>query len=123
MLSNEAVKLVPDDKIRRIVLCSGKIYYDLYEEREKRGIDDIYRCASRSSIRCRSGAGRGAVALQEGRSDLVPGRAPNMGAWPFIEPYLEWVLNQVNGASRRPRMSAAPLPRDRHWSMSSIRRS
>jgi 2-oxoglutarate dehydrogenase E1 component len=27
----------------------------------------------------------------------------NMGAWHFIEPYLEWVLNQVNGASRRPR--------------------
>jgi 2-oxoglutarate dehydrogenase E1 component len=26
-----------------------------------------------------------------------------MGAWHFIEPYLEWVLNQVNGASRRPR--------------------
>ena len=29
-------------KIRRVVLCSGKVYYDLYEEREKRGIDDIY---------------------------------------------------------------------------------
>ena len=24
-----AVKLVPDDKIRRVVLCSGKVYYDL----------------------------------------------------------------------------------------------
>jgi 2-oxoglutarate dehydrogenase complex dehydrogenase (E1) component-like enzyme len=24
------------------VLCSGKVYYDLYDEREKRGIDDIY---------------------------------------------------------------------------------
>ena len=31
-----------DDKIRRVVLCSGKVYYDLYEEREKRGIDDVY---------------------------------------------------------------------------------
>ena len=27
----------------------------------------------------------------------------NMGAWHFIEPYLEWVLNQVHGESRRPR--------------------
>ena len=33
---------LPDDKIRRVVLCSGKVYYDLYEEREKRGINDIY---------------------------------------------------------------------------------
>ena len=42
MLPNEPIKLVPDEKVRRIVLCSGKVYYDLYEEREKRGIDDIY---------------------------------------------------------------------------------
>src|SRR5206468_11239746 len=42
MQPSEATKLVPDEKIRRIVLCSGKVYYDLYEEREKRGIDDIY---------------------------------------------------------------------------------
>src|SRR5213079_3116069 len=42
MLSDEKIKLVPDDKIRRVVLCSGKVYYDLYEEREKRGIDDVY---------------------------------------------------------------------------------
>ena len=39
---DEKIKLVADDKIRRVVLCSGKVYYDLYEEREKRGIDDIY---------------------------------------------------------------------------------
>src|SRR5262249_39345798 len=42
MLKNEKIKLVADDKIKRVVLCSGKVYYDLYEEREKRGIDDIY---------------------------------------------------------------------------------
>ena len=27
----------------------------------------------------------------------------NMGAWSFAEPYLEWVLEQVGGKSRRPR--------------------
>src|SRR5438067_7497378 len=35
-------KLVRDDKIRRVVLCSGKVYYDLLEEREQRGLNDIY---------------------------------------------------------------------------------
>src|SRR5262249_32103108 len=38
----EKTVLVADDKIRRVVMCSGKVYYDLYDEREKRGIDDIY---------------------------------------------------------------------------------
>ena len=42
LLPDEKIKLVADDKIRRVVLCSGKVYYDLYEEREKRGIDDVY---------------------------------------------------------------------------------
>ena len=42
LLPDEKIKLVPDDKIRRVVLCSGKVYYDLYEEREKRGVDDVY---------------------------------------------------------------------------------
>ena len=41
-LPDEPIKLVADDKIRRVVLCSGKVYYDLFEEREKRGIDDVY---------------------------------------------------------------------------------
>ena len=28
--------------IRRVVLCSGKVYYDLYEAREAAGISDVY---------------------------------------------------------------------------------
>ena len=40
---------------RRVVLCSGKVYYDLYEEREKREITGRRRsCASSSSIRSRA---------------------------------------------------------------------
>jgi 2-oxoglutarate dehydrogenase E1 component len=27
----------------------------------------------------------------------------NMGSWHFIEPYLEWVLNQTNAKNKRPR--------------------
>jgi 2-oxoglutarate dehydrogenase E1 component len=39
-------KLIPDDtasakKVRRVVLCSGKVYYDLLEQARKDGIDDV----------------------------------------------------------------------------------
>jgi len=34
--------LKADSEIKRVVLCSGKVYYDLLEERDRRGIDDIY---------------------------------------------------------------------------------
>lgn len=32
---------ISDAKVRRVILCSGKVYYDLLEEREKRAIKDI----------------------------------------------------------------------------------
>jgi 2-oxoglutarate dehydrogenase E1 component len=41
LLWDDNMKL-EDKKIRRVVLCSGKVYYDLFEEREKRGSDDVY---------------------------------------------------------------------------------
>jgi len=36
------VRLREDRDIRRVVLCSGKVYYDLFEAREAAGIDDVY---------------------------------------------------------------------------------
>src|SRR3982075_147182 len=36
------IALVEDTRMRRVILCSGKVYYDLLEEREKRAIDDVY---------------------------------------------------------------------------------
>jgi len=48
-LSNGSFQLViadsnakqPAKKVRRVVFCSGKVYYDLIEDAEKRGIDDV----------------------------------------------------------------------------------
>jgi 2-oxoglutarate dehydrogenase E1 component len=104
MLPDEKIKLVPDDKIRRVVLCSGKVYYDIYDEREKRGIDDIYimRVEQLYPVPLK------ALVQELGRfknAELVwcQEEPRNMGAWHFIEPYLEWVLNQIDAPNKRPR--------------------
>src|SRR6478672_8233315 len=104
MLPDEKIKLVADDKIRRVVLCSGKVYYDVYEEREKRDIDDIYimRVEQLYPVPLK------ALVQELGRfknAEVVwcQEEPRNMGAWHFIEPYLEWVLNQVNAPNKRPR--------------------
>jgi 2-oxoglutarate dehydrogenase E1 component len=104
MLPDEKIKLVPDDKIRRVVLCSGKVYYDLYEEREKRGVDDVYimRVEQLYPVPLK------ALVQELGRfknAELIwcQEEPRNMGAWHFMEPYLEWVLNQIHAPNKRPR--------------------
>jgi 2-oxoglutarate dehydrogenase E1 component len=90
---NGPVKLVKDEKIRRVVLCTGKVYYDLAEEREKRGIDDVYllRVEQLYPFPAKSLANELSRFPQ---ADVVwcQEEPKNMGAWSFVEPYLEWVL-------------------------------
>ncbi|MEQ1867095.1 MAG: 2-oxoglutarate dehydrogenase E1 component, partial [Micropepsaceae bacterium] len=96
------VKIASDDKIRRVVLCSGKVYYDLLEEREKRGLDDIYlmRIEQFYPFPARS------LVTELGRfkqADMVWAQEEpkNMGAWTFMEPNLEWVLNRIGAKTPR----------------------
>jgi len=104
MLPDEKIKLVSDDKIRRVVLCSGKVYYDLYEEREKRGVDDIYLMRIEQLYPVPLKALVQELGRFKGAEVIWCQEEPrNMGAWHFIEPYLEWVLNQINAPNKRPR--------------------
>lgn len=104
MLPDEKIKLLADDKIRRVVLCSGKVYYDLYEEREKRGIDGIYIMRVEQLYPVPLKALVHELARFKNAEVVWCQEEPrNMGAWHFIEPYLEWVLNQIHAPNRRPR--------------------
>jgi len=103
-LKDEPIKLVADDKIRRVVMCSGKVYYDLYEEREKRGINDVYLMR----IEQLYPFPKKALAMELNRfknADMVwcQEEPRNMGSWFFVEPYIEWVLEQIDAKTKRPR--------------------
>jgi 2-oxoglutarate dehydrogenase E1 component len=106
---NGGVKLVPDEKIRRVVLCSGKVYYDLFEEREKRGLEDIYimRVEQLYPFPLK------ALVIELARfkkAELIwcQEEPRNQGAWAFVQPYLEWVLEQTGGVSKRARYVGRP---------------
>ncbi|MBP0573126.1 multifunctional oxoglutarate decarboxylase/oxoglutarate dehydrogenase thiamine pyrophosphate-binding subunit/dihydrolipoyllysine-residue succinyltransferase subunit, partial [Mycobacterium tuberculosis] len=40
--ASSGLTLKPDAEIKRVVLSTGKVFYDLFEDREKRGRDDVY---------------------------------------------------------------------------------
>ena len=104
VLFDDADKLQPDNKIRRVVLCSGKVYYDLFEEREKRGIDDVYLLRIEQLYPVPLKTLVQELTRFKGAEFVWCQEEPrNMGGWHFIEPYLEWVLNQINATHKRPR--------------------
>ncbi len=105
----EAIKLAKDAKIRRVVLCSGKVYFDLHEEREKRGIDDVYllRVEQLYPFPLKSLATE--LSRFKGADVIWCQEEPkNMGSWSFVEPYLEWVLGHAGSKVKRARYAGRP---------------
>ncbi|MDI3336667.1 2-oxoglutarate dehydrogenase E1 component [Defluviimonas aestuarii] len=98
------MKLKADDKIKRVVMCSGKVYYDLLAERDARGLDDVYllRLEQFYPFPAQS------VVKELGRfknADVVwcQEEPKNQGAWTFVEPNIEWVLTRIGAKVSRPR--------------------
>ncbi|UYO49241.1 2-oxoglutarate dehydrogenase E1 component [Rhodopseudomonas palustris] len=106
---DEKTKLVADAKIRRVVVCSGKVYYDLYDEREKRGIDDVYllRVEQLYPVPLKTLVHE-LSRFKDAELVWCQEEPRNMGGWHFIEPYLEWVQNQIEAKHRRPRYAGRP---------------
>ena len=104
MIPGEAIKLAADDKIRRVILCSGKVYYDLYEEREKRGINDVYLLRVEQLYPWPHKALINILLRFKGAEFVWCQEEPyNMGAWSFVQPNIERVLDFIGAKSPRPR--------------------
>ena len=102
-------QLEPDNKIKRLVLCSGKVYFDLLEERDARGIDDIYL------MRVEQFYPFPALSMVKEldrfkQADVLwcQEEPKNQGAWNFIEPNIEWVLTRIKAKHKRPSFAGRP---------------
>jgi 2-oxoglutarate dehydrogenase E1 component len=109
LLPDEKIKLVPDAKIQRVVLCSGKVYYDLYDEREKRRIDDIYLLRIEQLYPFPTKALMTELSrFKEAEIVWCQEEPRNQGGWVFVDIFLEWVLNQIDAKHRRARYAGRP---------------
>ncbi|MCA8902635.1 MAG: 2-oxoglutarate dehydrogenase E1 component, partial [Hyphomonas sp.] len=103
------VKLVKDNKIRRVVMCSGKVYYDLFEKREELGVDDVYLMRIEQFYP----VPRKSLMTELKRfpqAELVwcQEEPRNMGGWTFIRDEIEWCAQQIGSKLPRPRYSGRP---------------
>ena len=100
----ETDELAPDDKIRRVLLCSGKVYFDLVHARRERKISDIailrfeqlYPFPAKTFA---DFAGR----YKNAEFVWVQEEPENMGAWSFIDRRLEKMLSGMSIAAKRAR--------------------
>ncbi len=88
--------LVAPDKVKRIVLCSGKVYYDLAAAREERGVDNValVRVEQLYPFPVKSLT---AELQKYPNADVVwcQEEPENMGGWRFIDRRLETVMTNV----------------------------
>ena len=102
-------KLKEDSKIKRIIACSGKVYYDLLQERDTHNLTDTYL------LRVEQLYPVPALALTKelGRfknADLIwcQEEPKNQGAWSFIEPNLEQILGRLKVKAKRANFVGRP---------------
>jgi 2-oxoglutarate dehydrogenase E1 component len=104
-----STKLKADAEIRRVVLCSGKVYYDLLDEREKRGLDDIYILRLEQLYPWPMKSLMHELArFPEAELVWCQEEPKNMGGYTFAEPWLELTLEKMDVKANRARYAGRP---------------
>ena len=100
---NSETRLVADNRIKRVVMCSGKVYFDLLEERDARGIDDVYLMRIEQYYPFPAHSLINELERFKGAEMVWCQEEPkNQGAWTFIEPNIEWILTRIGAKHTRP---------------------
>jgi 2-oxoglutarate dehydrogenase E1 component len=97
---------LPSDKseAKQVVLCSGKVYYDLLEEREKRGQTDVHLLRMEQLYPFPSDAlAQELEGYQHCHLVWCQEEPRNMGAWSFVGEFVEEVATELGFERPHPR--------------------
>jgi len=95
--------LCTDDKVQKVILCSGKIYYELFQERARLKLQNVFLLRLEQLYPFP----RSALLEQLSRfpqAEVVwcQEEPENMGAWTYVDRRIEDVLSELDGSSKRP---------------------
>jgi len=122
---NSFIKLKKSNKIKKVILCSGKVYFDLLEAREKLKKDDVvmYRIEQLYPFPIKSLVKELKVYAKNAKFYWCQEEPKNMGAWFSVRDYIQWTLdyigannNKISYIGRNPAASPATGYAKRHLS-------
>ncbi len=99
----ETDPIAPGAEVKRVVLCSGKVYYDLLAERRERGVNDVALVRVEQLYPFPSKSLPPLLAEYPNADVIWCQEEPrNMGAWSFIDRRIEDVLAGLPVRAKRP---------------------
>ena len=96
------IKLKKKEKIKKIILCSGKIYFDLLEAREILKRDDLvfYRIEQLYPFPVKSLVKELKPYAKNGKFYWCQEEPKNMGAWFSVRDYIQWTLDNIKANNK-----------------------
>ena len=106
---DESATIAANDQVRRVVLCSGKIYFDLVKARAEGGddrvalvrVEQLYPFPTKALINELS-------RFKQAEIVWCQEEPRNMGSWFFVDTFIRWVLEQIGAKYKQPRYAGRP---------------
>ena len=97
------IKLKKANKIKKVILCSGKIYFDLLEAREKIKKDDvvIFRIEQLYPFPVKSLVKEIKPYVKNAQFYWCQEEPKNMGAWFSVRDYIQWTLDYIGASNNK----------------------
>jgi 2-oxoglutarate dehydrogenase E1 component len=117
------IKLKESSKIKKVILCSGKVYFDLLEAREKLKKDDVvlFRIEQLYPFPAKTLVKELKPYAENSKFFWCQEEPKNMGAWFSVRDYIQWTLdtikannNEISYIGRSPDASPATGYAKRH---------
>ena len=117
------IKLKESSKIKKVILCSGKVYFDLLEAREKLKKDDVilFRIEQLYPFPAKTLVKELKPYAENAKFYWCQEEPKNMGAWFSVRDYIQWTLdtikannNEISYIGRSPDASPATGYAKRH---------
>ena len=96
------IKLKEDKKIKKVILCTGKIYFDLIENREKLKNNEIYiiRIEQLYPFPVKTLAKELKRFKKNTKFFWCQEEPQNMGAWNSARNYIQWTLEHIRAENK-----------------------